>query len=94
MFRTIKLIKHLEPLFLFRFQLTFGHTPFELLFYDKFLFVTKDLVQFMEKFLYWLNQAYLENTTGKERVSKKGNHAGLLGEYVQQASVNPFVAAA
>jgi hypothetical protein len=52
MFRTIKLIKHLEPLFLFRFQLTFGHTPFELLFYDKFLFVTKDLVQFMEKFLY------------------------------------------
>jgi hypothetical protein len=26
MFRTIKLIKHLEPLFLFRFQLTFGHT--------------------------------------------------------------------
>lgn len=45
----------------------------------------------VEKFLYWLNQAYLEETEKKERVSKKGNHAGILGEYEQQASVNPFV---
>lgn len=49
---------------------------------------------FMEKFLYWFNQAHLEATKGKERVAKKGNHAGLLDEYVQQASINPFVAAA
>lgn len=49
---------------------------------------------FVEKFLYWLNQAYLENTQGKERVLRKGNHAGMLDEYVQQATVNPFIAAA
>jgi hypothetical protein len=47
-----------------------------------------------DKFLYWLNQAYLEETTGKERVTKKGNHAGIRSEYMQQASINPFVAAA
>jgi len=44
----------------------------------------------MEKFLYWLNQAYLEETQGKDRVSKKGNHNGILSEYAQQASVNPL----
>lgn len=49
---------------------------------------------FVEKFLYWLNQAYLEETQGKERVIKKGNHSGMLDEYVQQATINPFVAAA
>jgi hypothetical protein len=47
-----------------------------------------------DKFLYWLNQAYLEETTGKERVTKKGNHHGIRSEYVQQSSINPFVAAA
>jgi len=34
-----------------------------------------------EKFLYWLNQAHLEATQGKERVSKKGNHSGVLDSY-------------
>jgi hypothetical protein len=34
-----------------------------------------------EKFLYWLNQAHLEATQGKERVSKKGNHSGVLDTY-------------
>ena len=42
---------------------------------------------FVEKSLYWLNQAYLEDTEGKERVSKKGSHIGTLDNYVQKASV-------
>ena len=42
---------------------------------------------FVEKSLYWLNQAYLEKTEGKERVSKKGNHIGTLDNYVQKVTV-------
>lgn len=36
-----------------------------------------------EKFLYWLNQAYLEDTTGKERLEKKGVSADVLDKYVR-----------
>lgn len=33
------------------------------------------------KFLYWLNQAYLEKTQKKDRVYKKGDHSGMLELY-------------
>ena len=36
-----------------------------------------------EKFLYWLNQAYLEDTTGKERLEKKGVSTDVLDKYVR-----------
>ena len=36
-----------------------------------------------EKFLYWLNQAYLEDTTGKERLEKKGVSSGILDIYAR-----------
>jgi hypothetical protein len=36
-----------------------------------------------EKFLYWLNQAYLEDTAGKERLEKKGVSADVLDKYVR-----------
>jgi len=40
-----------------------------------------------EKFLYWLNQAYLEDTTGKERLEKKGVSSGILDEYAKVSKV-------
>lgn len=36
-----------------------------------------------EKFLYWLNQAYLEDTIGKERLEKKGVSTDVLDKYVR-----------
>ena len=40
-----------------------------------------------EKFLYWLRQAYLEDTTGKERLEKKGVSSGILDEYAKVSKV-------
>lgn len=36
-----------------------------------------------EKFLYWLNQAYLEETVGKDRLEQKGVSSGVLDKYVR-----------
>lgn len=36
-----------------------------------------------EKFLYWLNQAYLEDTVGKDRLGQKGVSNGVLDKYVR-----------
>lgn len=36
-----------------------------------------------ESFLYWMNQQYLENTSGKERLEKKGNSSGMLAKYAR-----------
>jgi len=37
-----------------------------------------------EKSLYWMHQAYLEKTEGKERLNKKGDHSGTLEKYEKQ----------
>lgn len=43
----------------------------------------KTIPVLVEKFLYWLNQAYLEDTTGKERLEKKGVSSGILELYAR-----------
>ena len=44
--------------------------------------------QLTEGFLYWLHQAYLEESQGKERVHKKGSSIGLIEKY---AKINRLV---
>ena len=41
-------------------------------------------------FLYWLNQAYLEETEDKERLYKKGNSIGMVAKYAKVVKVNEF----
>jgi len=36
-----------------------------------------------ESFLYWMNQQYLEDTQGKERLVKKGDSSGMLAKYAR-----------
>jgi len=48
-----------------------------------------------ETFLYWMNQQYLEDTEGKERLYKKGNSTGILTDYariISKLNVLPLVA--
>jgi len=41
-------------------------------------------------FLYWLNQAYLEQTGKKERLYKKGSSIGTVDKYVKIVEVNDY----
>ena len=43
-----------------------------------------------EGFLYWLHQAYLEETEGKERLYKKGNSIGMIDKYAKIKNVNDY----
>ena len=46
-----------------------------------------------EKFLYWLNQAYLEDTTNKERLDKKGISSNMLKSYGRIVTTLDFATA-
>ena len=41
-------------------------------------------------FLYWLNQAYLEQTEDKERLYKKGNSIGMVDKYAKVVKSNVY----
>lgn len=41
-------------------------------------------------FLYWLHQAYLEQTEDKERLYKKGNSIGIVAKYAKIVQVNEY----
>jgi len=41
-----------------------------------------------EKFLYWLNQAYLEETQNKERLEKKGISSNILDSYAKMGRLD------